>query len=289
MIHCRLLILIVMFVSVCANAASEKYESQRVIDYFISGGHMARPEGNRWQVALVESGRTHLDGIFCSGTLINDKWVLTAAHCLKDPLDCNKPRTSRFWVLYGSVDLAVTANLVAPKSTVINPTYRCTPSRDDIALIELGKSITDMGYVALADASVESKLIISQQILQVSGWGKTAIGSPVSRYLMEADVKAVNKSLCQKAINSKDPLALNTICAGGGGKDSCKGDSGGPLYVRERTKVTQLGVVSFGRGCGEGPGIYTGVSAYKHWIDEVAVTSLKGSNCRGLDFLEPGC
>ncbi|CAD0261135.1 serine protease [Pseudomonas umsongensis] len=284
----RKVIVFIMLLMVCKGASAGEYEPQSVVDYLIHGGHMAKPDGNQWQVALVESGRTHLDGIFCSGTLINNKWVLTAAHCLMDPLDCEKPRAGWFWVLYGSTDLVVSAKLVAPKNTVINPNYRCKPSRDDIALIELEEPVSDVGYVILADALTESKLIAPEQALLISGWGKTAIGNPVSRYLMEAEIKVVKNSLCEKAVGLSDKLPSNVICAGGGGKDSCKGDSGGPLYVRGGSKITQVGVVSFGRGCGEGPGVYTGVSAYMDWISKIAVTSVS-SRCTAKDIRELRC
>ena len=60
------------------------------------------------------------------------------------------------------------------------------------------------------------------------------------------------------------------ICAGDPGRDSCFGDSGGPLLAKTETdEVVQTGIVSFGSvRCGDGtPGIYTKVSAFTSWIE----------------------
>lgn len=61
------------------------------------------------------------------------------------------------------------------------------------------------------------------------------------------------------------------ICAGGGGKDSCKGDSGGPLMYMDEYNATyrmvQYGIVSQGSSsCSTNPGIYTDVRKYVRWI-----------------------
>jgi secreted trypsin-like serine protease len=64
------------------------------------------------------------------------------------------------------------------------------------------------------------------------------------------------------------------MCAGGeAGKDSCKGDSGGPLIIEDETESTfyLVGIVSFGaRGCGAytAPAIYTRVALFANWIKE---------------------
>lgn len=78
------------------------------------------------------------------------------------------------------------------------------------------------------------------------------------------------------------PISSNQICAGGyQGKDSCGGDSGGPLTTvnkfDELPRYIQYGIVSYGpRHCGtEGkPGIYTRVFKYMTWI----LDSIKSSD-----------
>lgn len=62
--------------------------------------------------------------------------------------------------------------------------------------------------------------------------------------------------------------AQTQICAGRGGTDACQGDSGGPLVLRTVNGPVQVGVVSWGLGCGrtETPGVYMRLSAYRGWI-----------------------
>lgn len=61
------------------------------------------------------------------------------------------------------------------------------------------------------------------------------------------------------------------LCAGTGGSDACQGDSGGPLVLRTPTGPVQVGVVSWGLGCGDpaNPGVYMRVSAYSEWMRSV--------------------
>lgn len=65
-------------------------------------------------------------------------------------------------------------------------------------------------------------------------------------------------------------LEEGQICAGGqAGKDSCRGDSGGPLMYENGRIDEIIGIISFGpKPCGleNSPGIYTKVFEYKNWI-----------------------
>ena len=65
-------------------------------------------------------------------------------------------------------------------------------------------------------------------------------------------------------------ITSNMICAGDlkGGKDACKGDSGGPLMVPSNEFAVIYGIVTFGNGCArpDAPGVYTRVTNYIDWI-----------------------
>lgn len=69
-----------------------------------------------------------------------------------------------------------------------------------------------------------------------------------------------------------EPIVVrdNHLCAGGeNGKDSCRGDSGGPLMAERDARMYLAGVVSFGYECGLSgwPGVYTRVNKFRDWIE----------------------
>ena len=92
----------------------------------------------------------------------------------------------------------------------------------------------------------------------------------VSKDLQEAEINVLDKSLCERAYYSTFNESL-MLCAGkvGGGVDACQGDSGGPLMVKTKGHWTQIGIVSFGNGCGDPnfPGVYTDIKRYITWIE----------------------
>lgn len=112
-------------------------------------------------------------------------------------------------------------------------------------------------------------------VLTVAGWGRTEVSSS-SAVKLKLDLPIADKSVCTRTFRSAGVnLGNKQICAGGErGKDSCTGDSGGPLMKVEEvggaSQWTIEGVVSFGARCGtEGwPGIYTRVAAYIDWINQ---------------------
>lgn len=92
---------------------------------------------------------------------------------------------------------------------------------------------------------------------------------PQPAILQKVTVPIWSNTHCQGKYGTSAPGGIieSMLCAGVDSKDSCTGDSGGPLMVNEGT-WTQVGIVSWGIGCGEGqyPGVYTRVSSFIPWI-----------------------
>lgn len=96
-----------------------------------------------------------------------------------------------------------------------------------------------------------------------------------SQVLLKATLPIVSYAECLNVYKREVPITSSQICAGGEeGKDSCSGDSGGPLQVLSvnpsgEPAYIQQGIVSFGpRICGSQgkPGVYTKVAYYTDWI-----------------------
>jgi secreted trypsin-like serine protease len=99
------------------------------------------------------------------------------------------------------------------------------------------------------------------------GWGRVKEDGPPSLTLLEVDVPIVGPRECSTAYRPT-PITSGMLCADDKDRDACQGDSGGPLLSRKEPDVFQIGVVSFGRGCGRkgAPGVYTRVESYRDWI-----------------------
>ena len=114
------------------------------------------------------------------------------------------------------------------------------------------------------------------EVGQVTGWGSTEDGYLTSDVLLKVSLPVLPMEMCVRAYRDQPFVKLwyKQLCAGGlRAKDSCHGDSGGPLQTvkmyRGRARMVQHGIVSFGRrNCAvEGtPGVYTHVAYYVDWI-----------------------
>ena len=101
----------------------------------------------------------------------------------------------------------------------------------------------------------------------VSGWGRLSSGGDFPKQLQQVEVYTRDWDTCNSQYDSR--LTSNMLCAGStaGGSDACQSDSGGPLAAYG----TLIGVVSFGKGCGDRdyPGVYTDVLKYRTWIASI--------------------
>ncbi|XP_047480398.1 clotting factor G beta subunit-like [Penaeus chinensis] len=238
----------------------------------IVGGEQATPYEYPWQVGLVQ---TTSRNVFCGGSIITKKWVLTAAHCAASMIG----KESRFKVLVGAYILSspsIIQQNLSIRRIILHENYNPHELDSDIAFLEVDPIVFSqrVGPVCLPDPSG----IFENVTGTVTGWGTLKADGEPSNVLMEVDVPTMTNAKCRQAYG--DYLTENMLCAGyaRGGKDSCQGDSGGPLVYQspEHGRWEQIGIVSWGSGCaGVGtPGVYTRLTSYIDWINSV----IEGTN-----------
>lgn len=254
----------------------------------ILGGNKTGVFDFPWMALLAYDLGTPVPEFRCGGSLINNRYVLTAAHCvtslpnsltligvrlgehdLRTERDCDK----------GGDGLEVTCAQKYQdfeiESTHPHPEYSRGKLQNDIALIRLSRK-ADLTPQSVRPICLPIGMAVtpSQKNVKVTGWGATELGTR-SLELLQVILAPVSLEDCAQTYKNKVQIWYKQICAGGkSGKDSCQGDSGGPLQAPSvfedgNLKYVQYGLVSFGpQNCGtEGaPGVYTNVVYYMDWI-----------------------
>ncbi|KAK8718536.1 hypothetical protein OTU49_014673, partial [Cherax quadricarinatus] len=146
-------------------------------------------------------------------------------------------------------------------------------SSDDISLIKLEKKATLNLFVqpiCLPAAGFDVKAFLGTKNATVAGWGRTQV-SQSSDLLQKVNLPLFDYDKCKTLYSSS--ITAEELCFGGSGmRDSCSGDSGGPLFAFGGPGIphyTLIGVVSRGKAqCGTvgTPAIYTNVASYRSWI-----------------------
>ncbi|XP_040110541.1 serine protease 27 isoform X2 [Oryx dammah] len=239
------------------------------------GGQNALEGEWPWQVSIQRNG-SH----FCGGSLITDRWVLTAAHCFS-----NTSETSLYQVLLGVLQLARPgphAVYARVKRVESNPQYQGMASSADVALVELEAPVTFTNYILPVCVPDPSVVFESGMNCWVTGWGSPSEQDslPKPRTLQKLAVPIIDTPKCnllysKDAESSFQPRTIkdDMLCAGfaEGKKDACKGDSGGPLVCLVGQVWLQAGVISWGEGCARRnrPGVYIRLTSHHDWIHQI--------------------
>uniref|UniRef100_T1GF99 Peptidase S1 domain-containing protein n=1 Tax=Megaselia scalaris TaxID=36166 RepID=T1GF99_MEGSC len=191
---------------------------------------------------------------FCGGSLISKNLILSAAHCFEE-MD---PKGITFRL--GSANSTSGGILIPAKKIELHEKYNSKPIKNDIAIILLNETVQKNSSHR---ASYKEPPQGSQTF--ASGWGVKKFGEKITpEELQGVYLDTISKKECQKAFGSTK-IDDKTICAYSEDKDTCRGDSGGPLAW----KAKLLGIVSWGIGCAKKhPGVYTSVPKHYKWIQK---------------------
>jgi secreted trypsin-like serine protease len=252
----------------------------------IVGGEQAQNGAWPWQIVLYIRDKGGHFAMSCGGSLIQQGWVLTAAHCVNslDPQD--------YAIVEGTshIDSLLqkkgSGRVVLIRRVVRHEDYNPQTHENDIALLELDTpALAKPVKLAFSD---KGALEAPGTPATVTGWGTLrAIGRDgrdvktgeivvpddprfFTNELMQVEIPLVSEETCRKSYPGTK-MDNRMICAGlpEGGKDSCQGDSGGPLVTKDTDgQYKQIGVVSFGRQCAaeNAFGVYSRVSAFQDWL-----------------------
>ncbi len=243
------------------DATSEDIDDVETTQGAIVGGSVANPYSFPFQVYLYV---TRADGSIssCGGALLNQRWVITAAHCVNGgiqglyaflgmhhvlpPIDGGVAPYPDDYESFYAVHPVTSQNVVFHPSNNGQP----SPMRYDMALLKLNGTVTltnRVKTIALAPVGASGSTY-------ATGWGAVEgfSGPEWSDYLKVATLPVRSTSTC----NNAGPGAIRTlfsdeICAGYGNstnplKGTCHGDSGGPFFIQSGSTRQLLGVTSWG-------------------------------------------
>ncbi|XP_050510778.1 CLIP domain-containing serine protease B4-like [Diabrotica virgifera virgifera] len=235
----------------------------------IVNGKPAKLNQFPWMVQIFSRKEKNRDSFICGGSLINNRYVVTAAHCI------GKEKIKNVRIGENTLTPEITKRRLKDykvAKVTVHPNFNISGTEDnDIALIRLARSAkysAAIQPICLPTANMLNKEFIGENVT-IAGWGKTDTSKRPAKDLQYITIPVRERDVCNQIFN--ETLEQSKFCAGvSEGEDSCGGDSGGPMIWKNeesKAKYFLIGVVSYGlEKCGTGPAVYTNVPYFLKWI-----------------------
>uniref|UniRef100_A0A8D8AB03 Serine protease easter n=2 Tax=Culex pipiens TaxID=7175 RepID=A0A8D8AB03_CULPI len=237
-----------------------------------------------WTALLVYKDREGNEDYKCGATLINSRYVVTAAHCIKlvptnwtltgvrlgehnitngEKQDCDEYNNC--------ADVPVEVGI---EKVILHEEFDALKKgkNNDIALIRLDRDVGFSTYINPICLPLEDSVRQMNHTgmkVTAAGWGITE-SDRASEVKLKVTLDVVDLQTCRKTNIKFNKLGNTQLCAGGkAGEDTCRGDSGGPLMRQIQGNYHLIGVVSMGPikcGTENVPGVYTNVATFIDWI-----------------------
>ena len=259
------------------------YQEGRVVN-----GSQSSPGSHPWAVQiLLARSRSK---IFCAGTLLTNRFLLTAAHCF------NRVRPADILLVLGNIrsdgSNSPAQELRRIDAVYIREDFDEETYDNDIAVVSMDRSVQFTTFIrplCLPEINED----YAGSVGTIVGWGRLSHNGRLPDTLQESRVPILSQHTCrQSSDHLAEEITDNMVCAGyldTPATDACQGDSGGPLILPSHSQKVLVGIVSWGIDCAKPgyPGVYTRVGTYLHWIRDI-VSEGDSCFCRdtGLDVME---
>ncbi|KAI4479926.1 hypothetical protein M0804_010665 [Polistes exclamans] len=247
-------LLLLGLIAACYGAAVP-YLDPRIVN-----GQEAKPGEIPYQVSLqVKVSAFH----FCGGSVLNEHYVITAAHCVVTKTE------NGIQVVAGTVNLNKPGSVHNVAKIIVHENYNPSDSyKNDIALLKVVEPFSESKLLSSVHLPSSHDVINAKDVAVVSGWGRLWQDGSTTKKLQRVQIYIADQSYCRNmykrmgyAIHDSHVCAYDPKSE----KGSCNGDSGGPLTVNGKL----VGLVSWAKACAltDYPTVYTRVSEFRSWIN----------------------